>query len=190
MAIITRFRDTRAEASWMEWVKVAVAVWLFISPWVLVAAEVAGGNAGAGNAAAGGAAGAAAGNAGANVVLTAGVIGALSWNAWIAAVLLACLAIGATAAPAERRQSLEWQMVALGAWLFVSPWVLGFAIPQLRGMDWNYWGIGALTFFLSAIELGFVVQRKTTATSEPAVGGADLRYAGDRPQQVDRESRL
>ncbi len=160
MAFKNRFRELRMETGWAEWVKVAVAVWLFISPWVLATATASGG-----------------GNA------QGPDLAALSWNAWIAAVLIACTAV---AAATERQPALEWLMLGLGAWIFISPWVLGFATPQLRAMDWNFWAIGALIFFVSLGELGFV-QTRTATTVQPA-GSPDLSYAGDRPQ-FERERR-
>ncbi len=50
-----------------------------------------------------------------------------SWNAWICGAIIAALALAAIAWFAEWE---EWINVALGAWLVIAPWVLGFsAVP-------------------------------------------------------------
>ncbi len=48
-----------------------------------------------------------------------------SWNAWICGAVLAALAVAALAWFAEWE---EWISIALGAWLVVAPWVLGFNV--------------------------------------------------------------
>ena len=45
------------------------------------------------------------------------------WNAWILGVIVA---VAAVAALARYHEWEEWVSLALGAWLVVSPWVLGF----------------------------------------------------------------
>jgi SPW repeat len=52
------------------------------------------------------------------------VEGTPTWNAWIVAVLLGVLAIGTLTVFAEWE---EWANLALGLWLIISPWILGFA---------------------------------------------------------------
>jgi hypothetical protein len=50
-----------------------------------------------------------------------------SWNAWICGAVIAALALSAIVWFAEWE---EWITVALGAWLVIAPWVLGFsAVP-------------------------------------------------------------
>jgi hypothetical protein len=46
-----------------------------------------------------------------------------AWNAWLCGALVACVAILAVVA---FRPWEEWHGVAIGAWLIVAPWVLGF----------------------------------------------------------------
>lgn len=160
MAFKDRFRDMRMETGYIEWVKLVIAIWLFIAPWVLASgalrATAAGGQ-------------------------TAG-LAAFAWNAWISAVLLAGIAL---AASTERRLSLEWLMVVLGAWIFISPWVLDFVSPQLAGIDWSFWAVGAVTFFISLGEMRLA--QPQVAAAQP--GGANLAYAADRPQLDQRERR-
>lgn len=54
-------------------------------------------------------------------------IATASWNAWICGAIIAALALAAIVRFAEWE---EWINVALGAWLVIAPWVLGFsAVP-------------------------------------------------------------
>ena len=64
---------------------------------------------------------------------------AQSWNAWIVGVVLGALAIAALSVFAEWE---EWVNLVLGAWLIVSPWVLGFAAD--RNAVWTDVVIGLL----------------------------------------------
>ncbi|HZS82761.1 MAG TPA: SPW repeat protein [Stellaceae bacterium] len=157
---VGRFRDVRRGNSAMDWTKLAIAVWLFISPWVL-------GHAAAG--AGGGAAG-------------ADVSSAVSWNSWIAAVLVAALAMGAII---RFEPALQWLMLSLGAWLFITPWVLGSAYANMTALDWNFWAVGAAVFFLSAAELSFMLGTRTLVARErvSAMPERDLSYAGERPRE-------
>lgn len=50
----------------------------------------------------------------------------------------------------------EWINLLLGAWLFVSPWVLQFSGNPT--MSWNAWIVGALIFLIAACELSVVNQ--------------------------------
>jgi hypothetical protein len=59
---------------------------------------------------------------------------AAMWNAVVAGVVLAALALGAVFIP---RAWEEWAQGAVGAWLIASPWALGFATregPMLNAM--------------------------------------------------------
>jgi hypothetical protein len=78
----------------------------------------------------------------------AGATGA-AWNAWIVAVVIGVFAIAALvrAQPWE-----EWVNLFAGGWLFVSPWVLAYAMGNGAAM-WNAWIIGALVFVLSIWDL-------------------------------------
>ena len=50
-----------------------------------------------------------------------------AWNAWIVGVLLGALALATLSMFAEWE---EWVNLALGLWLIVSPWLLGFAADR------------------------------------------------------------
>ena len=61
------------------------------------------------------------------------------WNAYIAGVLIMVFAWAALARP-QRWE--EWLNLAVGAWLIVSPFVLGYA--YLGGATWNHIIVGLL----------------------------------------------
>ncbi|PSJ61124.1 SPW repeat protein [Kumtagia ephedrae] len=68
-----------------------------------------------------------------------------AWNAWIVGVVLAALAIGTLTAFAEWE---EWANFALGVWLIVSPWLLGFAANMT--VAWTHVILGVLVAAASA----------------------------------------
>lgn len=47
-----------------------------------------------------------------------------AWNSWIAGIVVAALSVAALVRFAEWE---EWVNVAIGIWILVSPWVLGFS---------------------------------------------------------------
>jgi hypothetical protein len=75
---------------------------------------------------------------------------AAAWNAWVVGIVIAVFAIAALvkAQPWE-----EWINLIAGAWLFVSPWVLGFHLGYTMAF-WNALIVGALVFVLSIWDLG------------------------------------
>src|SRR5690348_6527262 len=93
---VERWRSLRS-ADAMDWTKVAVAIWFFVAPWVLGYANAT----------------STAGQAGGGA---SDLVSAMSWNAWIAAVLLAGIAVCAIA---ERERWQQWATLMLGAWLFI-----------------------------------------------------------------------
>ncbi|MEU9733807.1 SPW repeat protein [Streptomyces sp. NPDC048002] len=60
-------------------------------------------------------------------------------------IAIALLALGFTRAP-DRMYGLSWAMCALGAWMIVSPWIVGSS-PD-AGVVWNNIVIGALAVIL------------------------------------------
>jgi hypothetical protein len=68
-----------------------------------------------------------------------------AWNAWIVGVLLGALTIAALSVFAEWE---EWVNLALGLWLVVSPWLLGFA-ADMNAM-WTHVIMGVLIAAVSA----------------------------------------
>ena len=112
--------DKRGSANnWQDWVNLILAVWLFISPWVL---NFAGQQ-------------------------------TPSWDAWIVGVVVAVLSI---AALTQVQVWEEWINLLLGAWLFISPWVLGFSSDAT--ISWNAWIVGILIFLVAASEISGVRQ--------------------------------
>jgi len=68
-----------------------------------------------------------------------------AWNAWIVGAALAVFAVAALTAFAEWE---EWVSLALGLWLVVAPWALGFA--DLANAMWTHVVVGALAAAVSA----------------------------------------
>ena len=68
-----------------------------------------------------------------------------AWNAWIVGILLGALALAALSVFAEWE---EWVNLALGIWLIVSPWVLGFD-ANVNAL-WTHIVIGVLAAAVSA----------------------------------------
>ena len=68
-----------------------------------------------------------------------------SINAWIVGAVIFIVAMAAMRAP--RPDDVKWLNVILGAWVFVAPWVLGFA--GVLGAAWNAWIIGAAIALLA-----------------------------------------
>ncbi len=123
---------------WRDWVMLALAVWLFASPWLLGFAGVAP------------AAGAAAG---------AGFTAA-AWNAWAVGIVVAALAVWAIAMFAEWQ---DWLTGILGLWLVIAPWVLG--LSSMKPAVWNYVIVGGLIIVLSAWEVWAVRHEGSRATA-------------------------
>ena len=82
--------------------------------------------------------------------------GAAFWNAIVLGLVLGALAV---AALVEFREWEEWIGMALGAWLAISPWVLGFGttVTGLTGgafaATWNFVVVGVLSIALAAWSL-------------------------------------
>jgi ABC-type uncharacterized transport system permease subunit len=83
-------------------------------------------------------------------------------NAVIVGILLAAAALGATLAP---RAWEEWTEVALGLWMAVSPWVLGFAAMEVARLNAVVTGL-----IVAALALWVLFTDKDYAT-----------WQGDRP---------
>lgn len=120
-----------------DWANLILAIWLFISPWVLQFAS------GPANAPGGGPAIPAANAA---------------WNAWVLGVIVFIVSLSALG-----RMELwqEWINLLLGIWIFIAPWVLGFV--HLTAASWDHWIVGALIFLISASNLSQLRRRPATA---------------------------
>ncbi len=116
---------------WQDWSNLVLAVWLFISPWVL-------------NFAAG------ATPAGASLPAGGGAVYGAGWNAWVFGVITAIVTLWAMA---QRSAWQEWLSLLIGIWLFVAPWVLRFA--GTRNAAWDHWIVGVLIFAVSVSALSY-----------------------------------
>ncbi|MFY9954329.1 SPW repeat protein [Bradyrhizobium sp.] len=73
--------------------------------------------------------------------------GAAKMDLWAGGIVIAAVSLVAIAAYANWE---EWANVAVGLWLVISPWVLGFA--HTRAMHYSI-GIGAAVAFFALLEL-------------------------------------
>ncbi len=64
---------------------------------------------------------------------------AAAWDAWVFGVIVAATSVGALTQFALWQ---EWVNVVIGIWLLISPWVLGFAVPEAQGAMWNFVVVG------------------------------------------------
>lgn len=126
---------------WQDWANLILAVWLFISPWVLQF---------------GGAQTTGAANVSAVAVSHA------AWNAWVLGVIVFLAALSAIG-NIEAWQ--EWWNIVLGGWVFVAPWALGFVgLPQA---SWDHWIVGALVFLLAIWSLSRLRSVPATVATPP-----------------------
>jgi hypothetical protein len=134
------------ENYWQDWGNAILAVWLFISPWILQFAARAA--SGAGDTANTGALGSA---------------DAAAWNAWVLGVIVFLVAISAIS-----RMDFwqEYVNIVLSIWIFIAPWVLGFAM--LSYAAWDHWVVGVLIFLLSISVLSRARQARMVTTTSPA----------------------
>jgi hypothetical protein len=123
---------------WRDWTMLVLAVWLFLSPWIL---------------------GFAAGAPVEGEAVAAGFTTA-AWNAWVLGVVIAVLALWAAFRFAEWH---DWANGVLGVWLVASPWILGFA--ALTAAVWNHVVVGLLIVALAAWELWDVRHQPTSRTA-------------------------
>lgn len=72
---------------------------------------------------------------------------------WVGGAIF-IVAVWALTAPWARWT--EWINAALAVWLFISPWVLGFAFPRA---SWNAWGVGVVVFLLALAGLSVAPRR-------------------------------
>jgi len=137
---------------WVDWANLILGIWLFISPWVLNTYYHV--TRGPGNV----------------VNITPGASPGDFWWVGGAIVLVALWALGAPWA-----RWTEWLNMALAVWLFISPWVLGFA--HVRRAAWDAWGVGVVVFLLAwaglAAARGLWLRRPIVRGGEPLGGPMD-----------------
>jgi hypothetical protein len=141
----TAVRRPVRENYWQDWANAILAVWFFISPWILQF----------------GAGAPAAGDAGSTGLV--GSVHTAAWNAWVLSVIVFLVAISAIS-----RMDFwqEYVNIVLSIWIFIAPWVLGFAM--LSGAAWDHWVVGVLIFLFSISVLSRAHQARTVTTTAPA----------------------
>lgn len=138
---------------WQDWANLILAIWLFISPWVLRFGAATQAAAGAGN--------------GSGVAVSHA-----AWNAWVLGVIVFLVALSAIGSWEVWQ---EWWNLILGAWIFVAPWALGFV--GLPRASWDHWLVGAAIFLLAL--WGIYLLRNLPATTATAPLAVD-RSPGPR----------
>lgn len=73
---------------------------------------------------------------------------AASWNAWIGGLLIGGVALTALK---QQNEWADWAHVALGIWMIIAPWILGFS--GVAAALWTHVGVGLVVAILAAIEL-------------------------------------
>jgi SPW repeat-containing protein len=104
---------------WQDWGNLVLGLWIFASPWALQHTMASGTESAAAN-------------------------NATMWSLYIVGIAVAALAVAAIFA---FRAWEEWTNIALGVWLLVSPWVLGFSSSAF--LMWNAVIAGALIVVLA-----------------------------------------
>jgi hypothetical protein len=120
-----------------DWLNVVLAIWLFISPWVLqfgLGMQTASGGA-----------------------TPQAALHLAAWNAWVLGVIVFLVALSAsTRRDAWQNGSQEWFNLLLGIWIFVAPWVLGFSGVGDRAAAWDHWITGVLIFLVALWNLSTI----------------------------------
>jgi hypothetical protein len=93
--------------------------------------------------------------------LLASTRGPMGEEAWVSGGLIVLISAASLVAFANWK---EWSVLALGLWLAISPWVLGF--HNTAAMKLNI-GIGLLIAYLAALELFLVYDRARQPTASP-----------------------
>ena len=78
-------------------------------------------------------------------------------DAWLSGLVVALLSVAALVLFAEWE---EWIVVACGAWLVASPWLLGFVHTSAMRVDV---AVGLLVMYLAALELWLIHHEPTNA---------------------------
>jgi SPW repeat len=81
-------------------------------------------------------------------------------NAWVSGIVIGILAIAALTRFAEWE---EWLNLALGLWVLVSPWVLGFTTQT--NARWAHVIVGLIVAVLAGVKLWFIHQTPPQVTA-------------------------
>ena len=117
---------------WQDPANIVLAIWLFISPWVLQFGSQA---------------------STVQPVSGSAAVAAVSYAAWDAWVLSVIVFLVSLSAMGRWARGQEWINMILGAWIFAAPWALGFAWGPYPAAEWDHWIVGALIFLVSASAL-------------------------------------
>lgn len=114
-----------SNAHWQDMVNVILGLLLFIAPWALgyVPAAVAEGE---------------------EAMMGTAAMTAASWNSWIAGGIVVVIAVAALLKFFEWE---EWVEGAVGLWIAISPWILGFT--ELRQAMVTHLILGVLVLVLA-----------------------------------------
>ena len=117
----------RRSMHWWDWLNVVAGIWLFVSPWVLNFTGAA-----------------------ARYPVTTAIAMTAAWNAWVLGAVVFLLSLVATHRPQSRP---EWINMLLGVWIFISPWILGFA--RLSPALWDHWITGAVIVIVAFVGIAW-----------------------------------
>ena len=117
-----RYYNPNRENRWQDWIILFISIWFFFSPWILQFGH--GINTAEPNA---------------PVHLVSGA----AWNAWVVGAVIFFTALSAIG----RMELWQERFVALLAvWIFIAPWVIGFASTQMGAASWDHWVVGVVVF--------------------------------------------
>ncbi|MDA8219362.1 MAG: SPW repeat protein [Dehalococcoidales bacterium] len=74
------------------------------------------------------------------------VAASVAWNFWVVGAVIFFITLWALYSPALVIS--EWFNAAIAVWLFVSPWVLGFAAGT-PAIAWNAWAVAVVVFVMA-----------------------------------------
>jgi len=123
-----------------DWANLILAIWLFISPWVL---RFGADQAGAAN----------------GPVVE---VSHAAWNAWVLGIIVFLVALSAIG---RMEAWQEYINMVLGAWIFIAPWALGFT--PLGRASWDHWIVGALIFLISLWSLSMARPEPVATSTAP-----------------------
>jgi hypothetical protein len=89
------------------------------------------------------------------------------WDGWILGIIIVVMALWALSSP--QTVFPEWINAIAGIWLFIAPWVLGFARVGASS-SWNQWAVAIIVFVLS-------VWVASTMRGSGATTGSGLHHA-------------
>ncbi len=139
MTMPNQMHDNDGRQIWQNWANLALAVWLFISPWILQFAPQASTSPPA---------------QGAQAAQAVMAVSDAAWNAWVLGAVVFVIGVSAIGRLVLWQ---EWANLVLGAWIFVAPWALGFAMgAQHHVAAWDHWIVGGLIFLISAWSISSV----------------------------------